>query len=130
MGLVDVRDVAEAHLVAMERADAEGRYILDNGPYMWEDICEVRRRCAQSVRRLTRGYARVPAQALRRLAPAGAKVPTEVDSPDKPVFPPVVSHAKVEALLGRPLRGLEDMLQPAVQDLQVRGFWVPDAPAQ
>lgn len=69
-------------------------------------------------------------QALRRLAPPGAKVPTEVDAPEKPLFPPAVSHAKVEALLGRPLRGLEEMLRAAVQDLQARRFWVPDAPAQ
>jgi len=39
-GFVDVRDVAKAHILAMKKEDAEGRYLLCNQTIMMEDCIE------------------------------------------------------------------------------------------
>lgn len=42
-GMVDVRDVAKAHILALESESAEGRYICVNGPMSMLDIAEALR---------------------------------------------------------------------------------------
>lgn len=45
VGLVDVRDVALAHVLAFEKDDAHGRYLLAAVSWHWQQICEKLREC-------------------------------------------------------------------------------------
>ena len=44
LGFVDVRDVAKAHILAMETPQAKGRYICAFGSFTWKHFCETLRK--------------------------------------------------------------------------------------
>lgn len=101
--LVDVRDVAEAHVNALEKEDAFGKRFLLIG--------EVRHR-------------REFAQIVRDNVPEDLKknVPSEVKKSEKEPTPLLFDAAPAENILGLKLRGLEGSIPETVQQLLENGF--------
>lgn len=88
---VDVRDVASAHILAMQRtpktsADEEERYLLISSVMAWRTVCDI----------------------LRAAAP-GSSVPTEVEAGPVP-YPQALSSYKDTWDLGLRMRPIEDSL--------------------
>jgi hypothetical protein len=102
MPWVHLRDVVDAHIAAADSPGAAGRYCMIAS---WEGLSAS---CA----------------ILRGAYPAFAPhIPSELDAPEGAPAAPLslYSSAKVEALLGRPLRGLEAMLRDSVDSLLAHG---------
>lgn len=93
MSFVDVRDVVDAHIGALERADAAGRYLCVAEAHHWETV----------------------AAAIKRLRPA-APVPTAVAS-GKRQAPAQFSQDRAREL-GVKFRSLEDMLGETIASLE------------
>jgi len=98
IGLVDVRDVALAHILAFEKPEANGRYITILASLPWTEIVSE----------------------LRKIAPHSS-LPTEVESGDPP-RPMLFNNSKVLSLLGSPLRSVPEMLKDTVDSLISKGL--------
>jgi len=97
MNFVDVRDVAEAHVLCFEKSEAKGRYLCVEGAHHWSKWCE----------------------ALRKAYPQG-KVPEKVSS-DPEKAPMKVDNSKLRGLGWKPL-SLEQSLTDTVQSLISSGL--------
>jgi len=100
MGLVDVRDVAEAHVKALENEEAEGRYLMIQRSAPWASTCEI-------LRKETEGKK--------------YKIPTTEAEGNKPT-PMLFDCGKVIKLLGHPLIPVEDSLRETIKGLEQHGF--------
>jgi len=98
-GIVDVRDVALAHVLAFEGLpEAQGRYILMQGSYPMELVCEL----------------------LRKLYP-DLPIPTKIAEGSPPI-PMKVSNARAQSL-GIPFgRSIEDILADTVTSFKDNGL--------
>jgi len=98
-GIVDVRDVALAHVLAYEGLPgAQGRYILMQGSYPWELICEM----------------------LRKLYP-DLPIPTKI-AEGSPPTPMKVSNARTQSL-GIPFStSIEEILAATVSSFKEHGM--------
>ena len=104
--MVDVRDVAQAHILCYENAGAEGRFLCIGDCPSWSEVCDV----------------------LREIVPdAAAQIPTELD----PNLPPASLGAppphrtlsdcsKLEAL-GLKFRDAKEMVAGTVAGLREFG---------
>eukprot|EP01138_Halocafeteria_seosinensis_P009093 gb/GECG01009293.1/.p1 GENE.gb/GECG01009293.1/~~gb/GECG01009293.1/.p1 ORF type:complete len:167 (+),score=24.02 gb/GECG01009293.1/:1-501(+) len=101
--VVDVRDVARAHIKAAENPAARGRYILNPYTEHWSKIVNI----------------------LRELDVPGlnkAAIPTEVEESEKPGFPRKADNSKAENELGMKWTPLEESLKDHVVSLQRQGY--------
>lgn len=100
MGFIDVRDVAELHIIAFENSSASGRYLMIQSSVPWEKICN-------TLRKITEG---------KKYA-----IPTEVAKGDPPT-PMLFDCSKATKLLGRSFRPVEDSLVETVKSLEDNAF--------
>ena len=106
MPWVHLKDVVDAHIAAADKAEASGRYCMIAS---WVGLS-------------------ASTAFLRDAYPAFAPlIPTELDAPEGAPAAPLASYssAKVEALLGRPLLGLDAMLRDSVESLLAHGHLTP-----
>jgi len=97
MSFVDVRDVANAHLICFENAEASGRYVCVTGPAPWSEWCE----------------------ALRSAYPKG-NVPTKVSS-DAVKSPMLTDNSKLKKLGWQPIT-IQQSLTDSVHSLVEHGL--------
>jgi len=98
LGLVDVRDVALAHVLAFENPQASGRYVTMTAALPWVDIVAE----------------------LRKVAREPQRIPTEVD--EGPISSPTLfDNSKLVSLLGS-LHSVSEMLKDTVESLYENGF--------
>jgi nucleoside-diphosphate-sugar epimerase len=100
MGFIDVRDVAEVHILALETPSASGRYLMIQSSTPWEKICN-------ELRKITEG---------KKYA-----IPTEVAKGDPPT-PMLFDCTKAIKLLGRSFRSWEESVAETVKSLEEHGF--------
>ncbi|CAE6496853.1 unnamed protein product [Rhizoctonia solani] len=94
---IDVRDVALAHVRALEVPEAGGqRFIVAGGPYCWQDILDI-----------------LPPQYPRGIPGGGKGLTHNVFSP-----------TKARKLLGIELKSLEETLHDTEADLRKRGWGI------
>lgn len=102
MGVVDIEDVASAHILAMESPNASGnRFVCSAQTITFEQICQV----------------------LKKKFPA-YPVPSEVETTPNPSggyitcgFPPKFSSEKIKKELGMVFKPIEDTLEVAANAL-------------
>ena len=103
--LVDVRDVAKAHILAFEQKTAKGRYLLMAGSYDERDICKSILKAYPS--------AKVPTEASTATLPASY-------GPAQPA-PYLFDGSKAQAL-GVAFRGLDEMIEGTISSLCQHGL--------
>eukprot|EP00931_Biecheleriopsis_adriatica_P116714 TRINITY_DN92323_c0_g1_i1.p1 TRINITY_DN92323_c0_g1~~TRINITY_DN92323_c0_g1_i1.p1 ORF type:complete len:258 (-),score=54.19 TRINITY_DN92323_c0_g1_i1:3-776(-) len=103
-GWVDVREVAEAHVLALERDDAEGRYLLQSSITHYADIVEELRK--HSV------LSQYPA------------IPVSSADGTKQVAMPKMNNSKMRALGVKEI-SLQKSLEDSVASLEAGGFITP-----
>ncbi|KAL0958148.1 hypothetical protein HGRIS_000315 [Hohenbuehelia grisea] len=101
---VDVRDLAEAHTLALEKTDAGGqRMIVSAGPYVWQDWLDV----ANSLSDLC------PNRALPKGHPGAGK---------SAVHKIQLDSSKAARILGLQYRSKEETVKGILEDLQAKGW--------
>ncbi|CAE6469390.1 unnamed protein product [Rhizoctonia solani] len=96
---VHVRDVALAHVRALEVQEAGGqRFITSSGPFCWQD--------ALDVLDLPPGF------------------PRGISGSGKALNHIVFSHAKAKKMLGVEFKGIQDCVRDTIEDLEKRGWGV------
>ncbi|KAG6864909.1 hypothetical protein C0991_006438 [Blastosporella zonata] len=99
---IDVRDVAEAHILTLEQEAAGGeRIIISAGPYVWQDWLDAANSLPSLHRKLTVGY---PG------AGAAAKPPVSYDT------------SKAARILGLKYHTKEEVAQAMLVDFEERGW--------
>lgn len=106
MPWVHLRDVVDAHIAAAEKTDAAGRYLMIGSWVGLSASC---------------GFLRSAYPAFSPL------IPTELEGPEGAAPAALANYdsGKVEALLGRPLLGLDAMLRDSVESLLAHGHLTP-----
>jgi dihydroflavonol-4-reductase len=112
--MVDVRDVAEAHVRAMTAPDAAGqRYLCGIENHSMRDVAAILDQHYSS-----KGYkiptGKLPNVMLKLVAKFDKTVALALNDLSRPHH---IDNAKVTALLGRPLRGLEEMTLAMAESL-------------
>lgn len=104
MPWVHLTDVAEAHIAAAERPEASGRYMMLAA---WRPLVEA-------------------AKAVKACGLVGLTVSTVLADGETPAPLAAFDSSRVEReLLGRPMRGLEDMMRDSVESLVKWGHVTP-----
>ncbi|KAJ7597563.1 D-lactaldehyde dehydrogenase [Mycena floridula] len=103
---VDVRDLAEAHVLALEKESAGGeRFIVSAGPFIWQDWINVAKSLDSSP---------IPVHRMRHGVPVA-----EVDVSANPRR---FNGTKIKKMLGLEYRTREEMTRGALADFASRGF--------
>jgi len=100
MGFIDVRDVAEAHILALETSSAQGRYLMIQSSNPWEKTCN-------TLRKITEGKK--------------YSIPTALAKGDPP-SPMLFDCSKAIKLLGRSFMTVENSLAETVKSLEDNGY--------
>jgi len=104
--LVDVRDVALCHVLAMDTPTASGRYLTIAGSLSWRTVCDI----------------------MRRTLP-GARIPSEVEEGPAP-HPQALASQKRAHDLGVVFTPLEDSIRDCTLSLFASGFLAAVVPAK
>ncbi|KAF8878448.1 hypothetical protein BD779DRAFT_1554696 [Infundibulicybe gibba] len=103
---VDIRDLAEAHTLALERASAAGeRIIISAGPYVWQDWSNRRSQ-------LTLPFSHPLHKLAKGIPGAGLKAVHKIN----------YNTAKEARLLGVKYRSKEEMTRDTLIDIESRGW--------
>ena len=120
MAWVDVRDLADAHALALEKEEAGGnRIIVASGPYKWQDwsACYLICCCAGILKRRCLS----PVNAARAVG-APAPLGDQSYDPAKAVHMLNFDNSKSIKLLGLKYRGIQETTSDIVVDLKARGW--------
>ncbi len=121
-GMVDVRDVANAHILAMENEEASGRYLCASGNMEMNDVVSVMRQCGYGHTKLpTLNFTGPIGTWLMRLAsytqPSGLGSYLRTHLGRVPRF----DNTKIKRDLGIDFMNPEDSLRETLQDLSKWG---------
>ena len=124
MSLVDVRDVADAHLRAMLAPQAAGERFITGGPFYWlKELADQMRRIAPEQTGRVPRY-ELPNWLVRIFAcfdPTTRLITAELGLQKH------VSHEKAERLLGWKMRPLDETIRDTIASLVARGLVKPVA---
>ncbi|KAH6916517.1 D-lactaldehyde dehydrogenase [Coprinopsis sp. MPI-PUGE-AT-0042] len=121
---VDVRDLTDAHVLALEKEEAGGeRIFISAGPLVWQDWgTSPPPRSLRPVRKLTIILPVDTANTLEPSALPGHKLtPSWPDPERKAVLD--FSNAKEQKILGVKYRPLRDTVKDSMEDFAARGFF-------
>jgi len=121
-GMVDVRDVALSHILAMKNSSATGRYICCAGNKSMEEVIKLLTQKFPNYTfpkmnlHCTAGNALVKLGSYFQEAGTGSYLRTNIG---KPIVP---SNEKIKKELGMQFRSLDDTIVQTVDDLMERGY--------
>ena len=117
---VDVRDIAQAHVLALQKEQAGGnRFIIAAGPFKWQDFGELFKRYG-----VYRSCLRVCAHAVS----AAHQISDKILAGNLSYDPAKAQHAlcyenkKGIDVLGMSYRGVEELTEGSLDDFKARGW--------
>lgn len=120
MAWVDVRDLADAHALALEKEEAGGnRIIVASGPYKWQDWSACYLTCCFAW--ILKHRCLSPVNAARAVG-APAPLGDQSYDPAKAVHMLNFDNSKSIKLLGLKYREIQETTSDIVVDLKARGW--------
>ncbi|KAI1798359.1 NAD(P)-binding protein [Ganoderma leucocontextum] len=97
---VDVRDIAQAHTMAIQTPAAGGqRFIISSGPFKWQDFVAAAHRCSEKFPEGNTSY-----------------------DPSKAIHAVQYDNRKGIATLGIKYRGIDELTRDSLEDFKARGW--------
>ena len=117
---IDVRDLAEAHVLAIKKQEAGGeRIIISGGPYKWQDFGMPN--CYIENRRQEANSASLIVDAASKLYPK-VSPRDETYDPKKATHPIKYDTSKAAKLLGLKYHSIEENTKDVVEDFKARAW--------